>query len=62
MCVLQVIQKWCLLVLSALLSDATLRQWALPDDAALQPLHQGADEAFSSLENLVALLVTGYGR
>lgn len=60
--VVQVIQKWCLLVLSALLADATLKQWALPSVVALQPLQLGADEACSSLEDLVALLVKGYGR
>ena len=59
---MQVVQKWCLLVLSLLLADATLKQWALPSGAALQPLQAGADEACSSLETLVALLVKGFAR
>jgi hypothetical protein len=61
-CCLQAVQKWCLLVLSALLSDDTFRQWALPWGTALQPLQAGTAETLDTLEGLVVLLAAGISR
>lgn len=58
----QAVQKWCLLVLSALLSDATFREWALPWSSALQPLQPGTDETCEALEGLAALLTSATNR
>lgn len=60
--VLQAIRKWCLLVLSELLSDPTIKQWALPWGTALQPLQVGSDEALTTLESLAALLAGAISR
>jgi hypothetical protein len=59
---LQAVQKWCLLVLSALLFDENLRQWALPWGTALQPLQAGTVETLDTLEALVVLLAAGINR
>lgn len=59
---LQAIQKWCLVVLSALLSDDTCKQWALPWGTALQPLQLGTDETCSTLEGIAVLLASALSR
>jgi len=58
----QAVQKWCLLVLSVLLSDATFKEWALPWGSALQPLQPGTDETCEALEGLAALLASATNR
>lgn len=58
----QAVQKWCLLVLSALLSDDMFRHWALPWGTALQPLQAGTVETLDTLEALVVLLAAGISR
>lgn len=55
-CALQAVSKWCLLVLSALLSDPTIRSWALPWGTALKPLGLGTEETCSALEGMAVLL------
>jgi hypothetical protein len=58
----QAIRKWCLLVLFELLSDPTLKQWALPWGTALQPLQVGSEETLTALESLAALLAGAISR
>lgn len=60
--VLQAIRKWCLLVLTELLSDPTIKQWALPWGTALQPLQVGSEDALTTLESLAALLAGAISR
>jgi hypothetical protein len=57
----QVLQKWGLLLASALLSEESIRRRALPQEA-IQPLAAGADEALQLLEGLAALAAAVLGR
>lgn len=43
-------------MLSALLSDPTIRSWALPWGTALKPLGLGNEETCSALEGMAVLL------
>lgn len=59
----QCVQKWCLLVLSQLLSgDATHRDQALPWQEPLRPLLPGHDEWMEVLSAVAALAVAGMHR
>eukprot|EP00775_Hariotina_reticulata_P013519 gene13519-13644_t len=55
-------RKWCLLVLSALMADSTLRSWALPEDKAVNALLMGAQEILESAVDLGHLLAASLSR
>lgn len=61
MCV-QVVRKWCVLLLSELLADTLNRSRALPWGAELAPLALGTDETCSTLEAMAALLTIALNR